>query len=175
MLAAVLAVVPALRHLRYRRRLLLEVRLRNFQVPAPRSQRITARGTPTPRHHDPGTPLAASPAVAAAASPPVPERAVLYVDATGRCTLADDAARALLQWNSGELSLADVVAGGVPEAADLLATLARDGTIETHATRLRTPHDLPVDLTAVAVRDRDDNLWGAAFFIRGTHTPATEA
>ena len=168
-LAAVLAVVPVMRHLRYRRRLLLDVRLRNFQVPPPRS-----KGRKTPPAV---SPIAESAAVLPSNPhvPAVPERAVLYVDATGRCTLADDAARALLQWTSGELSLADVVAGGVPEAAHLLATLARDGAIDVHATRLRTPHDLPADLTAVAIRDRDDNLWGAAFFIHGTRARATDA
>jgi len=178
MLAAVLAVVPVIRHLRYRRQLLLEVRLRNFQVPPSRPQRRTAPMTAVPKADRAAPPPIAPPGPAVETAPPapaVPERAVLYVDATGRCTLADDAARALLQWTSGELSLADVVAGGVPEAADLLATLARHGSIEAHATRLRTPHGVPVDLTAVAVRDRDDNLWGAAFFIHGARTLATDA
>ena len=155
-LAAVLAVVPIMRHLRYRRQVLLEVRLRNFLVPAPLPRPLTAD---------------ADAAVALA----VPERAVLYVDAAGRCTLADDAARALLRWTGGELSLADVVGGGIPEAAELLALLARNGAIESRPTRLRIPPDLPVDLSAVAVRDRDDNLWGAAFFISGSRTPAPAA
>jgi hypothetical protein len=155
-LAAVLAVVPIMRHLRYRRQVLLEVRLRNFLVPAPLPRPLTADAD-------------------AAAALAVPDRAVLYVDAAGRCTLADDAARALLRWNGGELSLADVVGGGVPEAAELLATLARNGAIEARPTRLRIPPDLPVDLSAVAVRDRDDNLWGAAFFISGPRTPAPAA
>ena len=158
-LAAVLAVVPIMRNLRYRRQLLLEVRLRNFLVPAPLPRPLTVDED----------------AAAGLAPPPVPERAVLYVDAAGRCTLADDAARALLRWNGGELSLADVVGGGVPEAAELLATLARNGAIEARPTRLRIPPDLPVDLSAVAVRDRDDNLWGAAFFISGPRTPAPAA
>ena len=137
-LAAVLAVVPIMRNLRYRRQLLLEVRLRNFLVPAPLPRPLTAD---------------ADAAVALA----VPERAVLYVDAAGRCTLAD------------------VVGGGIPEAAELLALLARNGAIESRPTRLRIPPDLPVDLSAVAVRDRDDNLWGAAFFIHGARTLATDA
>jgi PAS domain-containing protein len=95
-----------------------------------------------------------------------PEEAVVYVDAQGQCTFANRAARELLRWEGGNLALRDVLAGGSPESDALLASLARRGLIEEHRSALAGPTRAPLDISAVAVRDRDDNLWGAALFIR---------
>jgi hypothetical protein len=94
------------------------------------------------------------------------DQGVAYVDAEGRCTFANETARDLLHWYKGELALSDVLAGGPEECAALLAALAQQGTVEPHPTSLSGPRAMPVELSAVALRDRDDNFWGAAFFIR---------
>ena len=95
------------------------------------------------------------------------DEAVVYVDATGECTFANQAARQLLRWNTGQLALRDVLAGGRGESEALMKSLARRGLIEQHSSALAGPSGAPLEISAVAVRDRDDNLWGAALFIRG--------
>lgn len=124
-----------------------------------------------------GTAIAA-PTGPAVAAPPSPGRstatpaatdtneAVVYVDATGECTFANQAARELLHWNAGTLALHNVLAGGRGESDALMESLARRGLVEQHASTLAGPTHAPLEISAVAVRDRDDNLWGAAVFIR---------
>ena len=104
-------------------------------------------------------PSAATPAAADA-------EAVVYVDASGQCTFANQAARELLHWNAGDLSLRDMLAGGRGESDALMESLARRGLVEQHPSTLAGPTRAPLEISAVAVRDRDDNLWGAALFIR---------
>jgi PAS fold len=102
----------------------------------------------------------------ACAPTPALDEAVVYVDATGECTFANQAARDLLHWNTGSLALRDVLAGGRGESDALMAALARCGLVEQHPSTLAGPTHAPLEINAVAVRDRDDNLWGAAVFIR---------
>lgn len=97
-----------------------------------------------------------------------PQDGIVYIDADGRCTFINQAARTLLQWDGGSLRLSDVLAGGAAESAALVEALKRQGLVEQHLTSLATA-STPLELSAVALRDRDDNLWGAAVFI---HTPA---
>jgi PAS domain-containing protein len=95
-----------------------------------------------------------------------PDDAVVYVDATGECTFANQAARDLLHWSTGSLALRDVLAGGRGESDALMESLARRGLVEQHPSTLAGPTHALLEISAVAVRDRDDNLWGAAVFIR---------
>lgn len=92
--------------------------------------------------------------------------AVVYVDVDGRCTFANPAARQLLHWTTEQPALRDVLAGGREESDALLAVLARQGLIEQHPSMLAGPAPAPLEISAIALRDRDDNLWGAALFIR---------
>ena len=94
------------------------------------------------------------------------DEAVVYVDATGECTFANQAARELLHWTAGQLALRDVLAGGRGESEALMESLARRGLVEQHPSTLAGPTRAALEINAVAVRDRDDNLWGAALFIR---------
>lgn len=110
-----------------------------------------------PRHRVP----VASPSESGAS-----DEAVVYVDATGQCTFANQAARELLDWSTGNLALRDVLAGGRGESDALMESLARRGLVEQHPSTLAGPTRAALEINAVAVRDRDDNLWGAALFIR---------
>jgi len=97
------------------------------------------------------------------------DKGILYVDAAGRCTLADDGAREILHWNDGERMLSDMLVGGTQESTALLSELARQGSVDAYPTALTGPAAAPVEVSAVALRDRDDGLWGAVIFI---HRPA---
>ena len=124
-----------------------------------------------PRPAAPATPVAAATkplpvAPVASAEPGGTNEAVVYVDAQGHCTFANRAARDLLHWSAGELALRDVLAGGTGESDALLEALARHGLVEQHPSFLAGPAPAPLEISAVALRDRDDNLWGAALFIR---------
>jgi hypothetical protein len=96
---------------------------------------------------------------------------VVYVSPNGGCTFASPAARALLHWSGSPLDLGDLLAGGHEESSALLASLARQGAVDQHATMVNGPPPEAVNVRAVALRDRDDNFWGAAFFVR---RPPTE-
>jgi len=110
--------------------------------------------------------MAQDTATAATATYQITDEGIMYVDAEGRCTFANQPARDLLHWSSGDLTLGDVLAGGKLESAALLRSLARQGLVEQHLTALAGPLRAPLEISAVALRDRDDNLWGAALFIR---------
>lgn len=101
-----------------------------------------------------------------AAPTPAPggETGVLYVDSGGHCTLADSGARDLLHLGAAAITLRDLLPGGAAESAELLQALERQGVVERHGTAvLGAP---AVDIRAVALRDRDDNFWGAALFLQ---------
>ena len=148
-----------------RRRFLLSyVQRRTGATPAssPRAAARLLKAPNAPAAAARQTSPASSPSSAAAVS----SEAVVYVDATGQCTFANQAARELLHWNTGNLALRDVLAGGRGESDALMESLGRRGLIEQHPSTLAGPTHAPLEINAVAVRDRDDNLWGAALFIR---------
>ena len=106
---------------------------------------------------------------AAAALPPTvtsPEDGIMYVDAAGHFTFANQTARELLHWTSGELALSDVLVGGSGESTALLEAVARQELIQQRTVWRAGSASLPLDVSALALRDRDGNLWGAALFIR---------
>jgi PAS domain-containing protein len=94
------------------------------------------------------------------------EEGIVYVDAAGQLTFANDAARALLGWRTGSLALGDVLAGGSREATTLLQSVARHELIEQPLTLYAGAATQRLDASALALRDRDGNLWGAALFLR---------
>lgn len=130
---------------------------------------VQRSGAAAPLRPPATAPSAAAPQPAlplATGSSAAPDEAVVYVDATGECTFANQAARELLHWSEGNLALRDVLAGGRGESDALMESLARRGLVEEHPSTLAGPTHAPLEISAVAVRDRDDNLWGAAVFIR---------
>lgn len=139
-----------------------------FQAPAaPRTRRVA------PEHATTRVPVQAAQLPTVPLPEPVrdsyaqapADTGVVYVDTGGHCTFADDGARRLLGWSGGERSLPDVLAGGTPESAALLAQLAHDGAVGAHTTALAGVRSMPVEVSGVALRDRDDNFWGAALVI----------
>ena len=62
--------------------------------------------------------------------------------------------------------LSDVLAGGSEESIALLEAGARQEVIEQPVTLLAGAARARMDVSALALRDRDGNLWGAALFIR---------
>lgn len=156
-----------------RRRFFLDYVQRRTVAPSPSPQRSLI-AVPPPSAPDSPAPPEALPAgaagAAAAATAPVAAsavaEAVVYVDASGECTFGNQAARDLLHWSAGNLALRDVLAGGRGESDALMESLVRRGLVEQHPSILAGPSRAPLEISAVAVRDRDDNLWGAALFIR---------
>ena len=59
----------------------------------------------------------------------------------------------------------------VRESAALLDRLSRHRVVESHPTALAGANT-PVEISGVALRDRDDNVWGAALMIRRRTAPA---
>lgn len=92
-----------------------------------------------------------------------PQAGVLYIDPSGRCMSADLGAGRPLAWSASELRLDAVLAGGAREAAAVLQTLAQSGVLERYVTCVAGT--IPMALRGIALRDRDDNLWGAALFL----------
>jgi PAS fold len=99
---------------------------------------------------------------------------VVYIDAQGWCTFANRAAHELLRWKAGTIALSHVLRGGEQEFAALLESLRGQGTIEQHATAFGVEAPIPVEISGVALRDRDDNLWGAALFIHRPPASSSE-
>jgi PAS domain-containing protein len=99
-------------------------------------------------------------------TPTMAEDGVVYVDSLGRLTFANQAARDLLGWTGGELALGDVFAGGARESAALLETVARQESLERSVTFRTGRSAARLHISALALRDRNGNLWGAALFIR---------
>jgi len=90
-----------------------------------------------------------------------PGTAILCVDPAGHCTAANPAARRLLQQLPAEARLSDCLRGG----AQILAAVADEGVVERDEVVVNQPSPALVHVRAVALRDRDDNFWGAAVFI----------
>ena len=99
------------------------------------------------------------------ASPAHTGDAILCLDSEGRCAAANQAARELLERASGEITLSDLLPGGSVEASTLLGSLARQGVIEQYASAPAGLSPAPLHIKAIALRDRDNNFWGAALFI----------
>jgi PAS domain-containing protein len=159
-----IATLWHLRALMRQRLLLIDPQRRRFFLRYMQRRREVPSLLATPRSSvEPVAPAAADTAAPAATDS---NEAVVYVDASGECTFANQAAHELLQWNVGQLALRQVLAGGRDESEALMDALARRGLVEQHPSTLAGPPYTPLEITAVAVRDRDDNLWGAALFIR---------
>jgi hypothetical protein len=92
--------------------------------------------------------------------------AIVYVDARGRLTFANRVARELLHWNTGGMALSDLLAGGLEESAALLESVARQELVRVPMTLLAGGAPLQAEINALALRDRNGSLWGAALFIR---------
>jgi len=182
--AAAITIALQLAEIQRQRRLLLDDRARRQflirgardgmkTVVTPPARLASAQPSPQPAV----VPIAASGSEARAADdngagdapprrPAAAQEGIIYIDADGHCTFINEAARQLLAWNDGNLALGDILAGGAAECAAFIAALKRQGLIEQHLTTLANADATPLELSAVALRDRDDNLWGAALFVR---------
>jgi hypothetical protein len=100
--------------------------------------------------------------------PPVPRPAeigILYVDSEGRCAAGNEAARRLLPGLEEGGSLSDVLSGNGEDIALLLDRVAREAVVERYPATLGRPYTIPVEIDAIALRDRDSNFWGTALFV----------
>jgi hypothetical protein len=93
------------------------------------------------------------------------EAALLYVDSEGRCTAANEAARRLLHGPAEECRLTDVFSGSGEDLASLLDRVMRQAVVQRYPAVLAGPSAIPVEISAIALRDRDSNFWGAALLI----------
>jgi hypothetical protein len=112
---------------------------------------------------------AATPAAVDHSQPPVsqpPEISLLYVDSEGRCTAGNEAARLLLHGHEEEDRLSDVLSGSGEDIAALLDRVALEAVVESYPAVLGRPYAVPVEIDAIALRDRDSNFWGTALFVR---------
>ncbi len=176
LIAAVVATGELLHLYRQRRLLLLDRQRQQFFVDymrdgaKSRTSALPAAEAPASleaaRQIDPVAVADPAPKPAAPSRHTAREEGVVYVEAGGRCTFANEVARTLLHWSGGDLALGDVLGGGGPESTELLRRLAEQGVVEHYATTLAGPLPLALEVSGVAFRDRDDNLWGAALFIR---------
>ncbi len=92
---------------------------------------------------------------------------IIYVDLAGRFTFATQVARDLLEWQSGELRLADILAqGGAAHSAALLKLVAQQEVLDQPVQVLVSGQPRQFEISALALRDRDDKMWGAALFLR---------
>src|SRR5262249_7931553 len=94
------------------------------------------------------------------------EEAIVYVDAAGHLTFANRVARELLHWDAGRMALGDLLAGGHDESSTLLEAVANQELVRLPMTLLAGAVLVPAEINALALRDRNGNLWGAALFIR---------
>ncbi|HEX7406855.1 MAG TPA: PAS domain-containing protein [Candidatus Binatia bacterium] len=156
--AALLAGTEFLVLQRYRRLLTLDPRRRRAFVQYARGD-VRKNPPPMPAQTPPPPP-----------APAQTGEAILCLDSEGRCTAANPAARELLTRTSGEIALSDFLGGGTAEASMLLGSLARQGVIERYASAPAGLSPAPFHIKAVALRDRDNNFWGAALFIRQAAT-----
>jgi hypothetical protein len=162
------AVVQLLLLNKRRRLLVNDAVRRRALVHQLRQARVAPTQAVIPQTHTSIEPLApATVPFTQATAPPEPpaEQGIMYIDAAGHCTLADRGAREILHWSSGERTLSEVFAGGSQESAALLSELAQQGSLERHPTALADSTGAPIEISGVALRDRDDNLWGAALVI----------
>ncbi len=117
-----------------------------------------------------GSAAAPEPTSAVSLAPETNE-AMVYIDATGRCTFPNEAARELFNWKSGELVLSDVLAGGREEFHEVLEILKREGVLAQHVTALADTSRAPLEISGLALRDQNGNAWRAALFIHRRTTP----
>jgi hypothetical protein len=106
---------------------------------------------------------AKEPAAASAADANV---GIVYVDLAGRFTFATQFARDLLAWQSGELTFSDVLEGGRAECTALLDLVARQEVTDQPLRLLAGGRWQEFEIRALALRDRNGNMWGAALFLR---------
>jgi hypothetical protein len=134
------------------------------EVPAERTPAPASNAGSAPQPWSLGTPRAEAP-------PTCASEALLCFGPGGQCTAANLAGRQLLPRPDGGITLSDLLPGGAAAAASLLARLAAEGLIEGAAAIVPEPTSGRVHMKALALRDRDNNFWGAALFIR----PALES
>jgi hypothetical protein len=91
--------------------------------------------------------------------------AVLCFEPGGQCTAANHAGSRLLPPREEGSTLSRLLAEGQPAAASLLAAVAAQGTMDRDESIGSVPASSRMHLTALALRDRDDNFWGAALFL----------
>jgi hypothetical protein len=58
-----------------------------------------------------------------------------------------------------------VLSGSGEDIGLLLDRLARKGVVQGYPAVLGGPYAIPVEIDAIALRDRDSNFWGAALLI----------
>ena len=147
---------------RRRRMFLLDPQRRRFLVrhSHPRAQSQFRQ----PRKDAPAAPEGVDDFHQAAQCPPAV--ALLYVDSEGRCAAANEAARRLLHWREQQVRLSDVLSGIGEDIALLVDRVAREAVVERYPAVLRGPLAIPAEISAIALRDRDGNFWGAALFVR---------
>ncbi len=98
---------------------------------------------------------------------------IVYVDLAGRFTFATQVARDLLEWQSGELTLADILAqGGGAHSTALLKLVAQQEVLDQPVQILVNGHSQQFEISALALRDRDGKMWGAALFLRRSASAA---
>lgn len=91
---------------------------------------------------------------------------IVYVDLAGRFTFATQVARDLLDWQSGELVLADILADSGAQSTALLKLVAQQEVLDRPVRVLVSGHPQQFEISALALRDRDGKMWGAALFLR---------
>jgi len=109
------------------------------------------------------------------AAPRRPEVALLYADSGGRCAAANEAARRLLHSPEEEVRLSDVLSGIGEDIARLLDRITREAVVQCYPAVLARLSGVPVEISAIALRDRDSNFWGAALFVRVRDSSLTPA
>lgn len=154
---------------RYRRRLRLDFRKQGLRTLRPaqkgewkRAMESEEAGLPT---HEPFEAWGGVFQQPAGAVPATTGEAILCFDPAGRCTTANLAAHELLRWSPEQTMLSECLGGG----AQILAAVAHQGVVELDAVVSTLPSPAMFRIRAVALRDRDNNFWGAAVFI---HPPA---
>jgi hypothetical protein len=133
-------------------------------------------GGPNPDSPEAGA--APSPEALEDSQPSAPHQldvALLYVDSEGRCTAANEAAHQLLRWCQGGGTLNDLLSGNGEDITLLLDRVTREAVVPRYLAVLRRPPALPVEISAIALRDRDSNFWGAALFVRMRDSSVTLA
>lgn len=109
-----------------------------------------------------------------AESPPLcTAEAVLCFDPSGRCTSANPSGRQLLPRPEGECTLSELLPGGATAANGFLAAVAAEGVLERDEALASVSAPALVHVRALALRDRDDNFWGAVLFVRPTGDTCT--
>ena len=140
---------------------------------APTATEIDTSGRQRPAAGEPSRGAQAEAAGVAALLSPRTVRAdegIVHVDVTGRFTFATQTARDLLCWQTGDLGLGDVLTGGAEQSAALLDSVARQEVVDAPVTLLAGGLPQRFEISALALRDRNGNMWGAALFIRPSGT-----